>query len=126
MKTRFDIKDWFVNPEHQRTPCTYEFFASTLWAKIESAMKWLIEIEERYDELRQENIDFRKQVDKLNKRLIARESLFNNLVIVEKDNSVKDTAKEILGRLKCYGDRDEALRRHLLDIEDDYGVEVQE
>lgn len=37
----------------------------------------------------------------------------------------KETAREILKRLYCYGDRDEALRRHLLDIADDYGVDYE-
>lgn len=63
LKTRFDIKDWFTNPEHQRTPCTYEFFASTLWEKIKSAMSWLYELEEREETLRKENSELQKQVD---------------------------------------------------------------
>ena len=64
LKTRFDIKDWFTNPETQRTPCTYEFFASTLWEKIRPAMEWLDELKERNEKLRRENIELQKQVDK--------------------------------------------------------------
>lgn len=38
----------------------------------------------------------------------------------------EETAKEILQTLIQYGDRDEALRRHILDMADEYGVEVEE
>lgn len=37
----------------------------------------------------------------------------------------KKTAREILQVLFQYGDRDEALRRHILYIADEYGVEVK-
>ena len=42
------------------------------------------------------------------------------------DDVRTETAKEILCRLWGYGDRDEALRRYLLEIADDYDVEVKE
>ena len=126
LRTRFDIKDWFTNPEHQRTPCTYEFFASTLWLKIESAIKWLIELEERNDQLRRENIDFRLQVDKLNKKIIAQESVFHNLVIVEKDKSVKITAKEILILAEDYNYGYEPnMDNFMLALKERYGVDVE-
>lgn len=70
LKTRFDIKDWFTNPEHQRTPCTYEFFASTLWAKIESAMKCLFDLDEQNKKIRRENAELQKQVDELREQVL--------------------------------------------------------
>lgn len=51
-------------------------------------------------ELRDKKNKLQKQVDELNKKLIARESVFHNLVIVEKEQTVKDTAKEIEDKIQ--------------------------
>jgi hypothetical protein len=103
LKTRFDIKDWFTNPEHQRTPCTYEFFASTLWKKIKSAMSWLDELEEREETLTEENTELQKQVYELKLEL---QGQFDKGVKagclmskVKEQQAVKDTAKEIFTEL---------------------------
>ena len=42
-----------------------------------------------------------------------------------KDEARRETARDILQVLSQYGDRDEALRRHILDIADEYGVGVK-
>ena len=47
-----------------------------------------------------------------------------SIEIAQEEKIRKETAREILSRLHCYGDRDEALRRDLLNIADDYDVEV--
>lgn len=73
LKTRFDIKDWFTNPETQKTPCTYEFFASTLWEKIRPAMEWLDELKERNEALRKEKAELQKQVEEYRRKIKDKE-----------------------------------------------------
>lgn len=87
LRTRFDIKDWFTNPEYQRTPCTYEFFANTLWMKIEGAMKWLIELEEQNDELRQEKSEMiEKKIDESHTVTVVEHLIEGNKTIVKLSN----------------------------------------
>lgn len=88
LKTRFEIKDWFTNPEKQSPPCTYEFFASTLWEKIRPSMEWLDELKERNEKLHRENIELQKQVDKCFMEV--------GKMCAEAE---KDTAKEILQKI---------------------------
>ncbi len=138
LKTRFDIKDWFTNSETQRPPCTYEFFASTLWEKIRPAMEWLDELKERNEALRKENAELQKQVDELttekedlyfqNKNL---QTYIENHEPIWKRNTeqaVKDTAKEIFTDLlkefsirKSCGNADVVVR----EMAQRKGVEVE-
>lgn len=130
LKTRFDIKDWFTNPETQRPPCTYEFFASTLWEKIRPAMEWLDELKERNEALRKENAELQKQVDEL-KELNAR--YLDSIESVQAgrcrlrceltQQAVKDTAKEIYA---MFDDRNYISESELKKaIAERYGVEVE-
>ena len=66
------------------------------------------------------------QVDKLNKKIIAQESVFHNLVIVEKDKSVKITAKEILILAEDYNYGYEPnMDNFMLALKERYGVDVE-
>lgn len=77
-------------------------------------------------DLKAKNAELQKQVDELTKKIIARESVFHNLVIVEKDKSVKATAKEIFILAEDYNcgyesDMDNFMR----ELKERYGVEVE-
>lgn len=73
-----------------------------------------------------QNRELQKQVDELNKKLIARESVFNNLVIVEKDKSVKATAKEIFILAEDYNCGYETdMDNFMKELKERYGVEVE-
>jgi hypothetical protein len=66
------------------------------------------------------------RIDELGKKIIARESVFNNLVIVEKDKSVKHTAKEILILAEDYNCGYEYnMDDFMLALKERYGVEVE-
>ena len=125
LKTRFDIKDWFTNPETQKPPCTYEFFASTLWEKIRPAMEWLDELKERNEALRKENAELQKQVDELKEnQVIECHGMLKGCDIVKQ--AVKDTAKEILQMVECWEDKPYVSKDDFKEsIKQLYGVEVE-